>query len=131
MGYLNNLMLFHVTVPIVRTGLEGPGLTMAQKILYCFTTVGGQYMWARLQSFSAFRRWGDSEQVTSHLPSSNMLPNFSRVVFASCSKTNLTSFFICCRLHWCVDFGFWFNVWKEFIKPPPFSIFSCFFTQGG
>ncbi|KAL9255502.1 Peroxisome biogenesis protein 2-like protein [Drosera capensis] len=46
----------------VRTGLEGPGLTVAQKILYCITTVGGQYIWARLQSFSAFRRWGDSEQ---------------------------------------------------------------------
>lgn len=47
----------------VRTGLEGPGLTVAQKLLYCIATVGGQYVWARLQSFSAFRRWGDSEQV--------------------------------------------------------------------
>lgn len=47
----------------VRTGLEGPGLTIAQKIWYCVATVGGQYIWARLQSFSAFRRWGDSEQV--------------------------------------------------------------------
>uniref|UniRef100_A0A6N2N8D2 RING-type E3 ubiquitin transferase (cysteine targeting) n=1 Tax=Salix viminalis TaxID=40686 RepID=A0A6N2N8D2_SALVM len=46
----------------VRTGLEGPGLTIAQKIWYCIATVGGQYTWARLQSFSAFRRWGDSEQ---------------------------------------------------------------------
>ncbi|KAI4329230.1 hypothetical protein L6164_021517 [Bauhinia variegata] len=46
----------------VRTGLEGPGLTVAQKIWYCAATVGGQYIWARLQSFSAFRRWGDSEQ---------------------------------------------------------------------
>ncbi|XP_034696584.1 peroxisome biogenesis protein 2 [Vitis riparia] len=46
----------------VRTGLEGPGLTVAQKIWYCVATVGGQYIWARLQSFSAFRRWGDSEQ---------------------------------------------------------------------
>ncbi|KAK9229044.1 hypothetical protein WN944_022001 [Citrus x changshan-huyou] len=46
----------------VRTGLEGPGLTNAQKIWYCIATVGGQYLWARLQSFSAFRRWGDSEQ---------------------------------------------------------------------
>ncbi|XP_055826366.1 peroxisome biogenesis protein 2-like [Solanum dulcamara] len=46
----------------VRTGLEGPGITVAQKILYCVATVGGQYMLARLQSFSAFRRWGDSEQ---------------------------------------------------------------------
>ncbi|CAH9063507.1 unnamed protein product [Cuscuta epithymum] len=46
----------------VRTGLEGPGLTVAQKIWYCIATVGGQYFWARLQSFSAFRRWGDSEQ---------------------------------------------------------------------
>ncbi|OIT33040.1 PREDICTED: peroxisome biogenesis protein 2-like [Nicotiana attenuata] len=46
----------------VRTGLEGPGLTVAQKIWYCVATVGGQYMWGRLQSFSAFRRWGDSEQ---------------------------------------------------------------------
>ncbi|KAF9685187.1 hypothetical protein SADUNF_Sadunf03G0028300 [Salix dunnii] len=45
-----------------RTGLEGPGLTIAQKIWYCIATVGGQYTWARLQSFSAFRRWGDSEQ---------------------------------------------------------------------
>ncbi|XP_047336195.1 peroxisome biogenesis protein 2-like [Impatiens glandulifera] len=45
-----------------RTGLEGPGLTIAQKLWYCFATVGGQYVWARLQSFSAFRRWGDSEQ---------------------------------------------------------------------
>ncbi|KZV58188.1 peroxisome biogenesis protein 2 [Dorcoceras hygrometricum] len=46
----------------VRTGLEGPGLTVSQKILYCVATVGGQYIWARLQSFSAFRRWGDTEQ---------------------------------------------------------------------
>lgn len=46
----------------VRTGLEGPGLTVAQKICYCIATIGGQYFWARLQSFSAFRRWGDSEQ---------------------------------------------------------------------
>ncbi|GAB4842255.1 peroxisome assembly protein (Peroxin-2) [Ancistrocladus abbreviatus] len=46
----------------VRTGLEGPGLTVPQKIWYCIATVGGQYFWARLQSFSAFRRWGDSEQ---------------------------------------------------------------------
>ncbi|MBA0811561.1 hypothetical protein Gohar_003443 [Gossypium harknessii] len=46
----------------VRTGLEGPGLTVAQKMWYCIAAVGGQYIWARLQSFSAFRRWGDSEQ---------------------------------------------------------------------
>ncbi|GAV64446.1 LOW QUALITY PROTEIN: Pex2_Pex12 domain-containing protein [Cephalotus follicularis] len=48
--------------PKVRTGLEGPGLTVAQKIWYCIATVGGQYIWACLQSFSAFRRWGDSER---------------------------------------------------------------------
>ncbi|XP_021736896.1 peroxisome biogenesis protein 2-like [Chenopodium quinoa] len=48
----------------VRTGLEGPGLTPAQKLWYCIATVGGQYIWTRLQSFSAFRRWGDSEQRT-------------------------------------------------------------------
>ena len=47
----------------VRTGLEGPGLTVGQKLWYCIATVGGQYIWARLQSFSAFRRWGNSEQV--------------------------------------------------------------------
>ncbi|VAI88044.1 unnamed protein product [Triticum turgidum subsp. durum] len=46
----------------VRTGLEGPGLSVSQKILYCISTVGGQYLLSRLQSFSAFRRWGDSEQ---------------------------------------------------------------------
>ncbi|KAG9150994.1 hypothetical protein Leryth_003108 [Lithospermum erythrorhizon] len=46
----------------VRTGLEGPGLTVSQKLWYCIATVGGQYIWTRLQSFSAFRRWGDSEQ---------------------------------------------------------------------
>ncbi|KAH9618546.1 hypothetical protein KSS87_006546 [Heliosperma pusillum] len=49
---------------LVRTGLEGPGLTVAQKMWYCIATVGGQYIWTRLQSFSAFRRWGDSEQRT-------------------------------------------------------------------
>lgn len=48
----------------VRTGLEGPGLSVSQKIFYCISSVGGQYIWSRLQSFSAFRRWGDSEQVT-------------------------------------------------------------------
>ncbi|KAG6573692.1 Peroxisome biogenesis protein 2, partial [Cucurbita argyrosperma subsp. sororia] len=42
---------------------KDPGLTVAQKIWYCVATVGGQYIWTRLQSFSAFRRWGDSEQV--------------------------------------------------------------------
>jgi len=55
----------------VRTGLEGPGLFVYQKIFYCISFVGGQYIWSRLQSFSAFRRWGDSEQVTLsrwHLP---------------------------------------------------------------
>ncbi|KAG6415767.1 hypothetical protein SASPL_123183 [Salvia splendens] len=46
----------------IRMGLEGPGLTVSQKIWYCIATVGGQYIWARLQSFSAFRRWGDTEQ---------------------------------------------------------------------
>lgn len=46
----------------VRTGLEGPGLSVSQKLWYCLFTVGGQYFWARLQSFSAFRRWGDTEQ---------------------------------------------------------------------
>ncbi|KAG0502466.1 hypothetical protein HPP92_002538 [Vanilla planifolia] len=46
----------------VRTGLEGPGLSVSQKAWYCIASVGGQYIWARLQSFSAFRRWGDSEQ---------------------------------------------------------------------
>ncbi|KAK4789421.1 hypothetical protein SAY86_016725 [Trapa natans] len=46
----------------VRTGLEGSGLTVGQKIWYCIASVGGQYIWARLQSFSAFRRWGDTEQ---------------------------------------------------------------------
>ncbi|KAK4784468.1 hypothetical protein SAY86_018836 [Trapa natans] len=46
----------------VRTGLEGPGLTVAQKIWYCIASVGGQYILARLQSFSAFHRWGETEQ---------------------------------------------------------------------
>nr|GEV04928.1 peroxisome biogenesis protein 2 [Tanacetum cinerariifolium] len=45
----------------IRTGLEGPGLTVYQKLWYCVATVGGQYIWTRLQSFSAFRQWGDSE----------------------------------------------------------------------
>ncbi|BAF16989.1 peroxisome biogenesis protein 2 [Oryza sativa Japonica Group] len=51
-----------ITGKEVRTGLEGPGLSVSQKVLYCISTVGGQYIWSRLQSFSAFRRWGDSEQ---------------------------------------------------------------------
>ncbi|KFK42388.1 hypothetical protein AALP_AA2G249500 [Arabis alpina] len=46
----------------VRTGLEGPGLTAPQKICYCLASVGGQYLFSRLQSFSAFRTWGDSDQ---------------------------------------------------------------------
>ncbi|XP_021302048.1 peroxisome biogenesis protein 2 isoform X3 [Sorghum bicolor] len=45
-----------------KEGLEGPGLSVSQKIFYCISFVGGQYIWSRLQSFSAFRRWGDSEQ---------------------------------------------------------------------
>ncbi|NP_001358566.1 peroxisome assembly factor 1 isoform X1 [Zea mays] len=51
-----------ITGKEVRTGLEGPGLSVSQKIFYCISFVGGQYVWSRLQSFSAFRRWGDSEQ---------------------------------------------------------------------
>ncbi|KAM7255554.1 hypothetical protein ACFE04_008452 [Oxalis oulophora] len=46
----------------IRTGLEGSGLSVAQKLWYCIASVGGQYIWSRLHSFSAFRRWGDSEQ---------------------------------------------------------------------
>ena len=60
---LDLLMALDFFCNTVRTGLEGPGLTVAQKIWYCVATVGGQYMWTRIQSFSAFRRWGDSEQV--------------------------------------------------------------------
>jgi len=51
-----------ITGKEVRTGLEGPGLSVSQKIFYCISFVGGQYIWSRLQSFSSFRRWGDSEQ---------------------------------------------------------------------
>lgn len=59
------IALIHVIIVLlsVRTGLEGPGLSVSQKLWYCITTVGGQYIWSRVQSFSAFRRWGDSEQV--------------------------------------------------------------------
>lgn len=59
----SSVILSNVCATAVRNGLEGPGLTAAQKIWYCIATVGGQYIWTRLQSFSAFRRWGDSEQV--------------------------------------------------------------------
>lgn len=48
----------------VRTGLEGPGLTKSQKLWYCLAIVGGHYGWTRLQSFSAFRSWGNSEQTS-------------------------------------------------------------------
>ena len=58
-----NLLFVCILFHTVRTGLEGPGLTVAQKLWYGIAIVGGQYIWARLQSFSAFRRWGDSEQV--------------------------------------------------------------------
>jgi hypothetical protein len=48
---------------IVRTGLEGPGLTKSQKLWYCLAMVGGRYSWGRLQLISAFHRWGDQERV--------------------------------------------------------------------
>lgn len=51
-----------VTFGKVRTGLEGPGLTRFQKLGYCLALVGGRYGWARFQTISAFRQWGDSEQ---------------------------------------------------------------------
>ncbi|CAN4098335.1 unnamed protein product [Withania somnifera] len=57
----------------VRTGLEGPGLTVAQKIWYCVATVSGQCIWARLQSFSAIQRWGDSELIYKAASFSNLL----------------------------------------------------------
>jgi hypothetical protein len=47
---------------IVRTGLEGPGLTKSQKLWYCLAMVGGRYSWGRLQLISAFHRWGDQER---------------------------------------------------------------------
>lgn len=47
---------------LVRTGLEGPGLTTRQKLLMCLLTIGGRYAWARLSTLSAFRRWGDRER---------------------------------------------------------------------
>ncbi|KAK2971164.1 hypothetical protein RJ640_008588 [Escallonia rubra] len=62
LGTIHHTLSAYASHPPVRTGLEGPGLTLAQKIWYCVASVGGQYIWARLQSFSAFRRWGDSEQ---------------------------------------------------------------------
>ncbi|XVF74553.1 hypothetical protein PTKIN_Ptkin13bG0119100 [Pterospermum kingtungense] len=61
-SHIQSLNLCYSYLSAVRTGLEGLGLTVAQKMWYCIAAVGGQYIWARLQSFSAFRRWGDSEQ---------------------------------------------------------------------
>eukprot|EP00252_Welwitschia_mirabilis_P026444 TRINITY_DN8688_c0_g1_i2.p1 TRINITY_DN8688_c0_g1~~TRINITY_DN8688_c0_g1_i2.p1 ORF type:complete len:219 (+),score=19.51 TRINITY_DN8688_c0_g1_i2:112-768(+) len=46
----------------VKTGLEGPGLMRSQKLWYCLIIVGGHYGWSKLQSFSAFRSWGSSEE---------------------------------------------------------------------
>lgn len=117
----------------VRTGLEGPGLTVAQKIWYCVASVGGQYIWARLQSFSAFRRWGDSEQVLLFL-------GFFIFCLSTQLKermwwrlldvgTNVVCIFF--RGHWHAEHGFWYNELKDFTKLHHSAIFLYFCTPEG
>jgi hypothetical protein len=47
----------------VRTGLEGPGLTPSQKVVYAAMLIGGRYAWLRINSTSALQRWGDRDRV--------------------------------------------------------------------
>ncbi|KAL8170498.1 hypothetical protein V2J09_022302 [Rumex salicifolius] len=45
-----------------KTSVDGPGLTVSQKLWYCIATVGAQYIFIRSQSLFAFARWDDLEQ---------------------------------------------------------------------
>ncbi|GAB4816936.1 hypothetical protein N2152v2_003982 [Parachlorella kessleri] len=44
------------------TGVEGPGLTIAQRWLYCLGAVVFKYGWARLTHHAAVWHWGDTSQ---------------------------------------------------------------------
>ena len=43
-----------------RSGVEGPGLSAAQRALYCLGAVALRYGWARLGHHAAARHWGDA-----------------------------------------------------------------------
>ena len=46
-----------------RTGLEGPGLSLRQKVWFLVLTVGGRYAWTRVQGMDVFRRVGEVDAV--------------------------------------------------------------------
>lgn len=44
-----------------KTGVEGPGLSVAQRLAYGIVLVGGRYVWARLSLLAAAQHWADAE----------------------------------------------------------------------
>ena len=48
----------------MRTGLEGPGLTCVQKLMYALMTIGGRYGWTRVNLMSFFGAWGGDGRVS-------------------------------------------------------------------
>lgn len=47
-----------------RTGVEGPGLSRAQRILYCLGAIGLPYVWIKVNRLSAAGHWGDQISLT-------------------------------------------------------------------
>lgn len=46
-----------------RSGVEGPGLSAAQRVLYCLGAVALRYGWARLGHHAAAQHWGDASSL--------------------------------------------------------------------
>ena len=46
-----------------RSGVEGPGLSAVQRVLYCLGAVALRYGWARLGHHAAAQHWGDASSL--------------------------------------------------------------------
>jgi peroxin-2 len=46
------------------SGMEGPGLSFVQRVLYCLGAVLGRYVWARVGHHAASSHWGDVDAAS-------------------------------------------------------------------
>lgn len=48
----------------LKTGMEGPNLSVAQRALYGLIFVGGRFAWSKFTRRANVSRWGDESELT-------------------------------------------------------------------
>lgn len=75
-----------------RSGVEGPGLSGAQRSLYCLGAVVLRYAWARLGHHAAAQHWGDASGDAGWRPRAWALMRQAETAYRLASLANFLAF---------------------------------------